>query len=114
MEYERYPVEELGFTGSEIELFLGAMQGVTPFMNQPFTSAMLKAELTEAAVESHEDIREFGVDLSMMKDGSIETPYFLHDLAEKIARLTDDQAIALRFFSVGYWSGIGAAANQAA
>ena len=111
-EFDEYEIEEFGFTTSECESMLAALNGLVPVAKAINQRELLVEELRECASGSQRDMRLVGVDLDFPIINNAETPHILLDCAERVEKLSDLHAIAVRYFIAGFWSGVEIAREQ--
>jgi hypothetical protein len=114
---EEYAAQTLGLTEREAHLLLACLNGIVMHRvgDQPIRladcKAMLVANVSGAAEGAGADYGAFGIDLDLPESGTAETQYEYRDLAEKLAAMTDEQAMCLVWWVTGVWEGIDKAAR---
>jgi hypothetical protein len=105
MEYDRFRIEGFGLTEREAYLIIAVLNGI--LLTDAPTTSELATSVLAAADSSFQDHAAFGFDLSIIEGDTPETPHALLDLAEKISKLPDWQALAIAYYVAGFWEGIG-------
>jgi hypothetical protein len=91
-------------TGRDMYLLVVALNGL--LLPLPYSAEQLAADIAGHAGVSHADHATHGRDLGGIAGDTSETPYHYHDLAEKIAKLTDLDATAIVGYAKGFWDGV--------
>lgn len=120
-------IKSLGLTERDIHLFLAAFNGLTvPCEDDPdtlcpkkihldwITGEVLSHEMASAAQCAYEDRQRYGRCLDGIENDCDDAPKEYFACSELLAKLTNEEAIALRFFALGWWQGISEAQQQAA
>lgn len=120
-------IKSLGLTERDIHLFLAAFNCLgVPHEDDPETGNIKKIhldwisggylsdEMASAAQVAYDEHQAFGRCLDGVEHDSDDAPNEYFACAERLAKLTNEEAIALRFFALGWWQSISEAQQQAA
>jgi hypothetical protein len=95
---------ETNLTGRDMYMLIAALNGL--ILRLPSSAGELAATIAEHAGVSHADHAAYGRDLGGIAGDTSETPYQYHDLAEKVAKMTDLDATAIVGYAKGFWNGV--------
>lgn len=111
-------IRSFGLTDRDIYLYIAAMNGCglvadrapdTSEIREIYLGAItpeaLFYEMGTAAQQAHLDREAFGRCLDGIEGDSPDAPMEYMHCAERLAALTQEEAIALRFFVLGFWAG---------
>lgn len=125
--YAEELIKSFGLTDRDIHLFLAAFNALgVPYEDDQETGVITKVcldwitpeylsqEMAGAADVAFEDRKAFGRCLDGIEDDGPDAPGEYLACAKRLATLTPEQAVALRFFALGFWDGASAAQKRAA
>lgn len=98
-------IQYTGLTSREVHLLVTGLNGIDlgDLRIMADFPALLAGSMAGEAESAFADYEEFGCNLGMPANDSPEVPYEYSDLAEKLQKLTQEQAAFLIGFSAGFW-----------
>lgn len=113
VDFDEFEIEALGLTSRQVELFLTSSQGIGYQIDDSCTPKSLAYEIRVSASQSLEDHANYGYDLGFIRNDSPKVPNEYAELADVIERMPTWQALALQYFTIGFWRGIRKSSEQA-
>jgi hypothetical protein len=100
------------FNGSLLSVVRDEKTGDESVLWGAITPDNLSAEMAASGQVAFEDHDSVGRSLDGVVDDSPEAPFEYLDCAERLTKLTAQQAIALRFYVLGFWAGVAASPQR--